>query len=217
MKQEHIIRNGHDSLLLIFGGWGTWKELFSECRFPEGNDVMLCCDYRSYDFDFSQMEGYRQVNLWAWSMGVWSAAATFDGKSLPWGRRIAVNGTMYPVDDLRGIPVKIFEGTLERMSQPVLDKFRRRMCGSDLDYYLSRNCDRTADELKNELASILSAVKAYGRVPDFVWDLAAVGTDDLIFPVANQRRAWSESGTETKEAEATHYDRKLFDTLISQI
>ena len=135
MIQKFLKKEGRPSLLLIFGGWGTWPGLFSGYSYPEGSDVLLCCDYRSPDFDAGLLTGYGSVDLVAWSMGVWTAAHVLSGTGLeacPLRRRIAVNGTMYPVDDLRGIPVRVFEGTLERMSRPVLDKFVRRMCGKTL-------------------------------------------------------------------------------------
>lgn len=36
-------------------------------------DYMICYDYRTLDFDTSILEQYRQVNVVAWSMGVWAA------------------------------------------------------------------------------------------------------------------------------------------------
>ena len=32
---------------------------------------MICYDYRTLDFDYSIFDRYRQVNVVAWSMGVW--------------------------------------------------------------------------------------------------------------------------------------------------
>ena len=41
--------------------------------------------------------------------------------------RVALNGTVTPVDDLKGIPQQVFEGTLEGLNESTLEKFIRRM------------------------------------------------------------------------------------------
>ena len=217
MIQKFLKKEGRPSLLLIFGGWGTWPGLFSGYSYPEGSDVLLCCDYRSPDFDAGLLTGYGSVDLVAWSMGVWTAAHALSAPDLedcPLKRRIAVNGTMYPVDDLRGIPARVFEGTLERMSRPVLDKFVRRMCGKNLEEYLSRRPERSPEELKDELAALYTAVKGSGVCPDFRWDIAVIGRDDMIFPAENQRRAWT--GVRTAEMDAPHYGKELFEYAIGR-
>ena len=198
MIQKFLKKEGRPSLLLIFGGWGTWPGLFSGYSYPEGSDVLLCCDYRSPDFDAGLLTGYGSVDL----------------EDCPLKRRIAVNGTMYPVDDLRGIPARVFEGTLERMSRPVLDKFVRRMCGKNLEEYLSRRPERSPEELKDELAALYTAVKGSGVCPDFRWDIAVIGRDDMIFPAENQRRAWI--GVRTAEMDAPHYGKEMFEYAIGR-
>lgn len=201
------------SLLLIFGGWGSWPGLFSGYDYPDDTDVLLCYDYRDMDFDTALLDGYADIRVIAWSMGVWVASRVLSGygtaRRLPVAGSIAVNGTMFPVDDLRGIPVKIFEGTLENMSRPVLDKFIRRMCAGNLAEYRSRGPQRDADELKDELAALYSAVKEADREPDYEWTEAVIGLKDMIFPAENQRRAWA--GTDIAGIDAPHYGRGLFE------
>lgn len=215
MKQDFIIKNDNSSLLLVFGGWGTWTGLFSEGPFPEGYDVLLCYDYRTMDFDPSALSGYGTVRLIAWSMGVWVASRVLAGADVRWEKRIAVNGTLTPVDDLTGIPVAVFNGTLDNMSGPVLSKFNRRMCGKDLACYMSRGQDRSAEELKEELSALKEAVGASGVALSFMWDVAVVGTKDLIFPAENQLRAWDVCAVEAVKVDCAHYSRDLFARLFS--
>ena len=49
--------------------------------------------------------------------------------------------------------------------------------------------------------------------PAFDWDAALIGTDDRIFPPGNLRRAWA--GVPLVERAAAHYDRALFNELLS--
>lgn len=231
MKQIFLKKDSSPSLLLIFGGWGTWPGLFSPNIFPDGYDVMLCYDYRSLDFDISVMEGYGKVRLIAWSMGVWAASYIFGAchtGSMPcWEERVAVNGTMYPRDNEKGIPEAVFDGTLNNMSYPVIVKFRRRMCGKDYQQFLSLLPDsvRTEDDLKEELSSLRDAVISFGlSVAEaccscggglFCWDSAVAGKNDLIFPFDAQKAAWDEAGVPVSEMECAHYDAELFSELIS--
>lgn len=167
------------------------------------------------DFDPSALSGYGTVRLIAWSMGVWVASRVLAGADVRWEKRIAVNGTLTPVDDLTGIPVAVFNGTLDNMSGPVLSKFNRRMCGKDLACYMSRGPDRSAEELKEELSALKEAVGASGVALSFMWDVAVVGTKDLIFPAENQLRAWDVCAVEAVKVDCAHYSRDLFARLFS--
>lgn len=89
---------------------------------------MICYDYRTLDFDTSPLTGYTVIDVVAWSMGVWAASQVLSKVSLPIRRRIAINGTPFPIDEKRGIPPAIFMGTLEGLNEASLRKFQRRMC-----------------------------------------------------------------------------------------
>ena len=129
MKQRFIKKEGNSTLLLFFAGWGSDENLFAG-PVQEECDCLLCFDYKDLDFDYSLLEGYKEIRVMAWSMGVWVACQTLAGKEYPYGMRLAVNGTPFPIHDTKGIPESIFQGTLENFSEPVLIRFRRRICGS---------------------------------------------------------------------------------------
>ena len=171
--------------MLFFAGWGSEENLF---RHPveEGYDYLLCFDYRTLDFDYTQIEGYTEIRLLAWSMGVWVASRVFAGHSFPWQMKLAVNGTPFPIDDRCGIPEMIFKGTLEHFSEDKLARFRRRMCGSSgqTEEFLSHTPTRTAEELREELAALALGITAYGS-SSFIWDRAIIGNRDKIFPPRN--------------------------------
>ena len=76
---------------------------------------------------------------------------------LPICERVALNGTVTPVDDLKGIPQQVFEGTLEGLNEGTLEKFIRRMClkKENLETFLSKRPQRAVEELQEELRSCL--------------------------------------------------------------
>jgi hypothetical protein len=188
---------------------------------PADADVMLCYDYRQLDFNAEWVAGYEQITLWAWSMGVWAASQTFgvpaegDGPApvvLPFGEKIAINGTPMPIDDACGIPVAIFEGTLAAMDPVSLRKFNRRMCGSSEVFgrFVKKIPHRPVDELKDEMAVIGREVRRR-PLARFDWTKALIGERDLIFTCANQVRAWEQLGIPYEVRDAAHYDEHFFD------
>lgn len=212
MKQRFIKKENNPRLLLFFAGWGSDERLFDR-PVADGYDYLLCFDYRSPDFDYALLDGYREIRLLAWSMGVWAAGQTLAGRDYPWQMRLAVGGTPFPIDDCRGIPEAVFRGTLAHFSDAVLVRFRRRICGTaeQVKEFLSHRPYRPVEELREELQAL--AACACCPSASFVWDKAIIGTCDKIFPPANQREAWRD--VEVIERDVEHYDGGLFDRLLS--
>lgn len=212
MKQRFIKKENNPRLLLFFAGWGSDERLFDR-PVADGYDYLLCFDYRSPDFDYALLDGYREIRLLAWSMGVWAAGQTLAGHDYPWQMRLAVGGTPFPIDDCRGIPEAVFRGTLAHFSDAALVRFRRRICGTaeQVKEFLSHRPYRPVEELREELQAL--AACACRPSASFVWDKAIIGTCDKIFPPANQREAWRD--VEVIERDVEHYDGGLFDRLLS--
>lgn len=213
MKQILRRHNDSNSLLVFFAGWGCDEHLF-DIEPPSGYDYMLCYDYSSITFDFSLLRSYHKIHLIAWSLGVWMAAYTFSKQPINITRRIAINGTMHPKDDIQGIPIAIFDSTLASFSQTTLDKFRRRMCYNkkELDKFMQLKPYRDIRSLHEELLNLNNLISG-NDTPSMDWDLAIMGKNDLIFPYANQQRAWQD--TKTMSVDIAHYDKEYFDYCIS--
>lgn len=213
MKHYFIHKQESSQLTLFLAGWGMDHRPFIDCH-PERSDLLVCYDYRSLDFDTAWLDGYECIRLVGWSMGVWAASRLPVCLDVRITDRIAVNGTLTPVDDDKGIPRSIFEGTLDGLNEASLRKFIRRMCGSGeaLGAFMEKRPQRPVEELKEELRLIGGQAAV---LPDLgaVWSKAVVGRQDLIFTAANQRRAWSESGTDVVEADVPHYS----ETLLRQV
>lgn len=225
MRQEFLIKEDNSRLVLLFGGWGSGPEIFSDCRPGLGYDMLLCYDYRDLEFDYGLLNAYSEIRLVAWSMGVWVADAilgsSVSGQDMA-GRisqAAAVGGTLHPVDDSFGIPEAVFKGTLDNLSDGsradiTLRKFRRRMCGDHMDYFSAHLPSRTTDELRDELAFLSRAVE--GRPADerhLKWDFAVIGEKDMIFPAENQERAWKGLAGRVIRTASPHFDETLFSKL----
>lgn len=214
MKQYFVKQCHLPSLVLFFAGWGMDEHPFQDYN-PKERDLLVCYDYRSLDFDFSLLKEYRDIRVIGWSMGVWAASQVLSYSGLPITESIAVNGTMTPVDDSKGISNVIFQGTLNGLNDITLRKFFRRMCGSApvLDDFLSRRPQRSVEELKEEL-SFIGRQAGLLASAGFRWNKAVVGKGDLIFIPDNQKTAWSELEVQTEEVDFAHYSDVLLRSIV---
>lgn len=192
MQVEFVKKQGSARLLLIFSGWGTDARPFRSLA-ASGYDIAVAYDYRSMCFEKEvSLDNYEEVCVLAWSFGV-PAAAWFIKKhpELPRTATVAVNGTLYPVDDRRGIPRAVFDGTLGGLSAATLRKFDRRMCGSAavLAEYDKVHPQRDPGELADELRTIDSLMPSEDMALEF--DTVYVSDSDRIIPTGNQIEAWA--------------------------
>lgn len=218
MKQTYIIQEHHPRLLLFFAGWGADETPFRMYR-PANSDFMVCYDYRTLEFDASELEEYCEINLIGWSMGVWAASQTMSqlslpdtsGKAIHVANSIAINGTPYPIDEHLGIPPAIYRGTLDGLTGASLHKFLRRMCadGTAFRAFLQITPRRPLEELRDELTEIEKMYHTL-RPAAFHWQQAVVSGNDRIIPPANQLQAWETLGTPVLQTEDAHYQEELF-------
>ncbi len=192
MKHEFVIQANNRRLLIIFAGWGMDANPFRHVSRP-GYDTLVLWDYRDLSMDWSVASAYDEIALIAWSMGVYAASMSIHAIDHLITAKIAVNGTMSPVNNLLGIPEAIFEGTASTLNSRNLAKFFRRMCGDrpTTELFMQTAPQRTdIDELIDELRAI-HPEPWFANPKVTRWDRAVIGRQDAIFPACNQQRAWS--------------------------
>lgn len=192
---------GCRKLILIFTGWSTNATLYRDVK-VEGWDVAVVHDYSDMNFDISVLNGYSTIWLFAWSLGIKAASAVIPSGLITGA--YAVNGSLRPVDDEEGIPVAIYEGTLNNLDKRNLTKFRRRMSPDSETYKTLFERDFNEDEiesLRSQLAS-LRDIKDNGNLP---WRKAFIADDDKIFPPENLKRSWGKRSAEIVEMKGAHY------------
>lgn len=199
MKSKFISKNGSKRLILIYAGWAMDDNPFVGLDRP-GYDIAVIWDYRDFLLDWDFIHSYKEVCLLAWSLGVYAASITFTAYEHLLTKRVAVNGTAFPVDRMLGIPPVVFSGTKNNLDERNLRKFYRRVCGSKLDFerFSENSPVRSIDELADELGVFLKGfMLGCGR--DLKWDFALISSDDAIFPPVNQWRAWLHTPFRMKE------------------
>ncbi|NJM14585.1 MAG: DUF452 family protein [Bacteroidales bacterium] len=82
-----------------------------------GLDVCMFHRYASVTSGGQKVEGYKNIYVVAWSLGVWMAARWMQRNPINVAGCVAINGTLNPVSDAQGIPRAIFLATLTTWNQ----------------------------------------------------------------------------------------------------
>ncbi len=209
MKREYIIRNGNRRLLLFWAGWGADKRPFEALRnVLHRQDCCICYDYSAppQPDEIAEWQQYDEIELYAWSFGVWAASEWLQSSTLPITRATAINGTPFGIDDTRGIARNLFDATLSRLDDVTLEKFDRRMCDDNitLQNYRLVHPARDITTLKQELQALKQFI-GNSQISRFAWSRAIIGIRDRIFPPQGQIQAWKEYGTPVIMEEIAHY------------
>ncbi|TAL18827.1 DUF452 family protein [bacterium] len=207
MKHRLLKREGNRELLVFFNGWGMDETPLGHLD-AGALDLILLWDYTSPEIE-TDLEAlardYEKVHLAAWSFGVWSAARTLAGTKIPFASSLAINGTLRPIDDEFGIPLRVFDGTLEGWSEESRVKFYRRMCGREqFGFFMEREPKRSAGGQKAELAAFREWVLGE-KQPENPFKTAALGAQDKIFSNGAQKKFWSGEKIEIFERGFGHY------------
>lgn len=212
-------------LILIFAGWSTTPALYRDVM-RRGWDVAVVHDYDSFSFsdeELTLLESFDTIWLYAWSLGVAAAEAMFSNHpELRIAAAYAVNGSTNPVDDSEGIPVTIFEGTMQNLSQSNLLKFRKRMAGDSATfkaYFNTEFDDARIEQLKAQLQLFMNYQPS--GTTSIPWRRSYIGDADRIFPPENLARNWQRHNVETVTTAQAHFisiasivDRTLQDTEV---
>lgn len=205
MKWHYFPGKSTASLCVFYTGWGMDDHVFE--RFMGERDTLIVWDYTDLSTPLPLED--RPIEVLAWSMGVWAAQQTCPTANLQ--SATAVNGTPWPIDETRGIPPAIFDGTLTTYSEAGLARFRKRMCGgvAALTEFMAHAPQRTTEDLGAELAALGEAIRMLPEVA-FPWTRAIGCTQDRIFPIAAQKAAFPD----LIECAGAHWQPDLFETLL---
>ena len=184
MKYKWLNKGTEKNLIVFFNGWGMDENIVKHLE-SDGYDVLMFYDYNSpdTDFDFSSLKTYPTKYLIAWSMGVMTATL-FD---LDYDKKIAINGTLKPIDNEFGIPERIYNLTLKGFSPKGAEKFIKNMFNNDAEQTsLIYTPNRDFENQKSEL----EALTHYSANPDFKYDKIILSSEDKIIPTKNQMAFW---------------------------
>ncbi|MGB8490106.1 MAG: pimeloyl-ACP methyl esterase BioG family protein [Bacteroidales bacterium] len=191
MKTYIRRREKNDTLIVFYAGWGADEHVFT----PLCNDEFDFILFYNYSADealvLPETKTYRSITLIGWSLGVWAAEYLSPKTGIVPDYSIAVNGTPVPADDHFGIPLNVFEGTLNNITGHNMEKFYLRMFGDKTTYL--RNIDkiphRSIRSLHDELRWLYNRIMEQTE-PGFRWDAAVMSETDRVFPAGNMQDYW---------------------------
>lgn len=192
MKTYIRRRDKNDTLVIFYGGWGTDENVFTPlCK--DDFDFILFYNYSAEDpLILPETKAYKSITLIGWSLGVWAAEYLFPKTGIIPDTMIAVNGTPVPADNRYGIPLSVFEGTLNNLTEHNMEKFYLRMFGDKKTYLLNKDRipRRSLKSLHDELRWLYNRIMEQSE-PGFKWDYAVTSETDRVFPAKNLKSYWS--------------------------
>lgn len=218
MQYNFLHRQPRQKLLVFLNGWGMDEQPLSPLLTTR-YDVLVVYDYTHLREDtgiLKLLEEYQERVLIAWSMGVLAGQLLFSGDKDLFNHRIAINGTLCPIDNDFGIPLDNYRGTLAQFNETSRLKFYRRMCRQKgiVKTFLENMPRRSLQNQREELAYFWEQKNCLEQEQS-IYDDVIVSSQDFIVPTANQVRYWE--GSRIIMVEAPHfpfYDWTYWDDIV---
>jgi len=216
MQYHWLNKENNEDLIIFFCGWSFDATPFEYLEYKT-KDILVIYDYTTLELPLNLQElKYKNIFLIAWSMGVW--AAYHIREQLPQtSRRIAINGTPFPIDDKFGIPHKMFDLTLKYAETGLRAKFYQNVFSDPELYerYLKTPVERSIESRVEELISLDKSIKSEEQTYDNeFYDCAIVGEQDKIIPPKNQKNCWQEKAIVKNCGHFPFYDFKSWDEIL---
>lgn len=189
MKSCWLNNQNNENLIIFFAGWSFDEKPF---KFLQCNnyDVLFVYDYNNFEIpeELKNINQYKHKFLITWSMGVFVANLLKDIFT-DFEYKMAINGTISPVDNEFGIPVKMFELTLKHAKIGLEGKFYKNVFQTEEEFqkYEKTPVERTIENRVSELENLYSEIKEQKEITakEF-YDFAIVSEFDKIIPPKNQ-------------------------------
>ena len=204
MQFHWLNKQNNDNLIVFFAGWSfdfiPFK--FLDC---DKYDIFCVYDYNEIS-NLPDFSGYKIKHLIAWSMGVYTAYQIRENFT-DFNKKIAINGTPFPVDDEYGIPLKPFLLTLRHAKIGLEGKFYQNIFDKPEEYsrYEKNPVKRSIENRVDELNSLYKRIKETPKEYTEFYNNALISTYDKIIPTKNQIKFWQDYNVLFKTLESGHF------------
>lgn len=189
MKSCWLNNQNNENLIVFFAGWSFDEKPF---KFLQCNDfdVLFVYDYNDFKLpeELKNIKIYKHKYLITWSMGVF-VANLFKNLFSDFEYKMAINGTISPVDNKFGIPIKMFELTLKHAKIGLEGKFYKNVFQTEEEFqeYSKTPVGRTIENRVSELENLYTEIKNHKELEiQKFYDFAIVSDFDKIIPPKNQ-------------------------------
>lgn len=193
----YLINRGSERLILFFNGWGADDNIVSHLESMEFDIYTVSSHQNREEVVLDKV--YSEIHIVGWSLGVavayeWYTKIKTKAK-LTVTSFTAINGTLSPIDDTLGLPVDIYDKTIEGWSSRTRDKFNMRMFGG-VRAYKKRVEDSTLPkrELEEQLEELIYLKEYFAdiKISANRYIRAYIGDSDMIIPTKNLNNFWGE-------------------------
>ncbi len=204
MQFHWLNKQNNSKLIIFFAGWSFDENPFKFLA-CENFDVLIVYDYSTIDENIEKFTSYKEINLIAWSMGVFVAYLLKD-KLPKFNKKIAINGTPLPVNDEFGIPVKPFLLTLRHARTGLEGKFYQNIFDTkeEFEKYSTMSVNRSIENRETELKSLYDKIRSAEINYNRFYDKALISSRDKIIPTKNQINFW-QNNAEIEMLESGHF------------
>lgn len=204
MQFHWLNKQNNSKLIIFFAGWSFDENPFKFLA-CENFDVLIVYDYSTIDENIEKFTSYEEINLIAWSMGVFVAYLLKD-KLPKFNKKIAINGTPLPVNDEFGIPVKPFLLTLRHARTGLEGKFYQNIFDTkeEFEKYSTMSVNRSIENRETELKSLYDKIRSAEINYNRFYDKALISSRDKIIPTKNQINFW-QNNAEIEMLESGHF------------
>ena len=189
MKSCWLNNQNNENLIVFFAGWSFDEKPF---KFLQCNDfdVLFVYDYNDFKLpeELKNIKIYKHKYLITWSMGVF-VANLFKNLFSDFEYKMAINGTISPVNNEFGIPIKMFELTLKHAKIGLEGKFYKNVFQTEEEFqeYSKTPVGRTIENRVSELENLYTEIKNHKELEiQKFYDFAIVSDFDKIIPPKNQ-------------------------------
>ncbi len=196
MQLSWVCKGNNPACILFMNGWGMDPLPFTPLTSLR-HDLLMVDDYRVLEpLPLQELQGYEQLHLVAWSMGVWMAAHILQHQTALFTSSTAIGGTLTPIDDKRGIPRESYTSIIDNFTPEALDGFYHSMFDDDsnIHQFMGNRPHRSSVALHKELICFKQQVEHYGPGKD-IYSHKIITGRDRVFPARNQLRAWGKKNS----------------------
>lgn len=189
MKCCWLNKQNNENLIVFFAGW-SFDEIPFQNLSAQNYDILFVYDYNNLAIpeELKNINSYKNKILITWSMGVFVAYLLKDLFS-DFTQKMVINGTVTPVDNEFGIPVKMFELTLKHAQIGLRGKFYQNVFKTEEEYnlYTQSPVKRSIENRVSELECLYNLIKNNpNTIYEKFYDKAIVSDFDKIIPPKNQ-------------------------------
>ncbi len=209
---SYYMNQNKKKLILFFAGWGMDEHPFLHLTSNEYNTLIIY-NYEDLNLDINLEEflkNFNEIHLVAWSMGVYHSQKMLYPYKDVLTSKIAINGTLFPIDNQFGIPIEMYDATTNNFSEKGRLSFYRRMCKNKelYSWFLENQPQRSVESQKNELKVIKQRVLDE-PLNELFFNNVLIVDKDRIIPTNHQQLFWKKR-CKTQILEGSHYLFKLF-------